>query len=80
MCPHPHRPTDLLNPLDHHVRQVRKKNLNNIMIATRRIMITPMRTRSLQRHTHTGANSITEVGQIQFSAVVDSSYEASKIA
>jgi hypothetical protein len=40
--PDPHRPTDLLNPLDYHIRQVRKKNLNNIMITTRSIMITPM--------------------------------------
>jgi hypothetical protein len=36
------RPTDPLNPLDHHIRQVREKNLNNIMITTRLIMITPL--------------------------------------
>jgi hypothetical protein len=41
MRPDPHRPTDLRNPLDHQIRQVRKKNLNDIMITTRPTMITP---------------------------------------
>jgi hypothetical protein len=39
--PDPHRPTDLLNPLDHHIRQVRKKNLTNTLI-TQPIMIAPI--------------------------------------
>jgi len=33
MRPDPHRPTDLLDPLDHHIRQVRQENF---MIVTPR--------------------------------------------
>jgi hypothetical protein len=32
MRPDPHRPTDLVDPLDHHIRQVRQENS---MIITR---------------------------------------------
>jgi hypothetical protein len=36
MRPDLHRPTDLIDPLDHHIRQVRQENPNNIMIITPR--------------------------------------------
>jgi hypothetical protein len=61
MRPDPHRLTDLLESLDHHIGQVRQENPNNIMI------ITP-RTRSQVDDQEVGndtphrANSITESG------------------
>jgi hypothetical protein len=61
--PDPHRPTNLLDPLDHHISQVREKNLNNIVITTRPTMITPMRSRSL--HDTPGPTRSRKVGQIQ---------------
>jgi hypothetical protein len=41
MRPDPHRPTDLVELLDHHICQVRQQNLNLTMIITRPAMITP---------------------------------------
>lgn len=41
MRPDPRRSTNLLDPLDHHIYQVRQQNPRNTMITTRRDMITP---------------------------------------
>jgi len=40
VCPNPRGATDLIDPVDHHTRQVWQQNPNPTLIITRREMIT----------------------------------------
>lgn len=66
MRPDPHRPTGSLDPLDHHIRQVRQDNPNTIMITTRRTS-PQLGDQEVRNDTPPGPTPSRKVGQIQFS-------------
>ncbi|MCU1660005.1 MAG: hypothetical protein JWR58_70 [Pseudonocardia sp.] len=68
--PDPHRSTDLVDPLDHHIRQVRQQNPNPSLINTVEDDHSSV-IKSRPRHTQPRPSRSRKVGQIQFSRTVD---------
>jgi len=61
MRPDPHRPTDLVESLDHHIGQVRQENPDSIMIITPHTR-SQIDDQEVSNDTPHRANSITESG------------------